>query len=271
MVYLIVFLGLMLGSFTNALVWRIHEQTKKKNKNNQKFSILKGRSMCPHCSHTLSAQDLVPVLSWLALKGRCRYCKVAISPQYPVVELVAALLFGVSYVYWPYQLDGVLTWGVFMMWLVICVLFLALTVYDLKWLILPNRLVYPALVLSILLVGTLGFTEKTWSVIASGALGALLYGGFFYLLYQFSSGRWIGGGDVRLGFVLGTLLGWQKSLVSLTGAAYSACAVILVLVLVKKYHRNMKIPFGPFLITASIAAFLWGQTVIDFYRKISGL
>ena len=93
-------LGLVFGSFVNAFAWRLHEQEsllekKKKPSAKQlaKLSIVKGRSMCPECKHELAAKDLIPVFSWITLKGKCRYCGKPISWQYPAVELATALLF----------------------------------------------------------------------------------------------------------------------------------------------------------------------------------
>src|SRR3989344_6490262 len=123
-VAILIVLGLAFGSFVNALVWRLHEQEERakskeqrrkkgKAKNTAKLSshtsvlsskdlsILKGRSMCPSCKHGLAAKDLVPVLSWLTLRGKCRYCHKPISIQYPLVELITATLFVISYLLWP--------------------------------------------------------------------------------------------------------------------------------------------------------------------------
>jgi prepilin signal peptidase PulO-like enzyme (type II secretory pathway) len=101
----LVVLGLCFGSFANALVWRVHEQAGQaaKKKPDKKYlkqlSVAKGRSMCPNCKHELVAKDLIPVLSWLALGGKCRYCAKPISIQYPLVEVALASLFVVSYLY----------------------------------------------------------------------------------------------------------------------------------------------------------------------------
>src|SRR5580700_9634934 len=111
-------LGLCLGSFVNALVWRLHEQSNPKQKTKNKkqkakqlsaneLSILRGRSMCPDCHHQLAAKDLVPVISWLDLRGKCRYCHRPISIQYPLVELATAGLFVFSYFFWPLAFNGV--------------------------------------------------------------------------------------------------------------------------------------------------------------------
>ena len=124
--------GLILGSFVNALVWRMHEG----------LSVAHGRSMCPHCKHTLAARDLVPVFSWLMLRGKCRYCKKPISPQYPLVELATSGLFVASYIWWPSVFTGSQE-AIFVLWLAILVGLVALAVYDIKWFLLPNKLIYP--------------------------------------------------------------------------------------------------------------------------------
>lgn len=287
---LLVVIGLALGSFVNALVWRLYaseelrpksldlrkNKTAKQKANDQKLrtqdlSILQGRSMCVHCHHTLAWYDLVPVLSWLQLRGKCRYCSKAVSVQYPLVELaVAGLLVG-SYVFWPLELLSTAQWVVFAVWAVILTLFAALTLYDLKWMLLPNRLMYP------LFAGAIGFTilraavYSDTSIIGSSVFGALLLGGFFYMLYQISEGKWIGGGDVRFGFVMGILLGWQQTLLALALASYIGTMIVLVLVVIKKYHKKMRIPFGPLLILGTIISFFWGQSIIDWYLRLSGL
>lgn len=272
MIIVIAFLGLMLGSFTNALVWRVHEQAKQKNRvKKNELSVLKGRSMCPSCRHTLSAKDLVPVVSWVLLKGRCRYCKAKIGWQYPIVELAGCGMFALSYAFWPYTVDSVFHGTIFAVWLLLCVIFLALATYDIKWLTLPSSIVYTALAVGITFTVLQSYNSGDYSILLSGVAASIMYGGFFYILYQLSGGKWIGGGDVRLGFVLGMVLGIQKSVVSLMLASYSACVVILILVILKKYHSKMKLPFGPFLLAASIGAFLWGETIINAYLRLCGL
>src|SRR3989344_8576881 len=124
-------LGLILGSFVNALVWRTYK----------KKAILKGRSQCVHCGHQLAPADLVPVLSWLVLGSRCRYCKKNISVQYPLVELGTAAVFAMSYVLWPVDLVGG-QWVLFTTWLAVSVGLLALAVYDLRFMLLPNKILY---------------------------------------------------------------------------------------------------------------------------------
>ncbi|HUC95914.1 MAG TPA: prepilin peptidase, partial [Candidatus Saccharimonadia bacterium] len=141
--FIVLIFGLIFGSFINAFVWRINVKTKKINKNKVELSILKGRSMCPDCRHQLSALDLIPLLSWVGLRGKCRYCKKPISYQYPLVELLTALLFLLSYIYWPYKLDF-LGYSLFAIWLIIILYFVSLAIYDIKYKLLPNIMVYVA-------------------------------------------------------------------------------------------------------------------------------
>lgn len=265
MTILLGLLGVLFGSFVNALVWRLHEQSTGKKKRN--LSITRGRSMCPHCRHELAAKDLIPVLSWLLLGRKCRYCQKPISGQYPLVELATGLLFGLSYAFWP------LGWGVagtvnFAVWLVLVVCFMALLVYDLRWMLLPNRLMYPLLVLGLLLaLFNIAATPSLQTVLETVA-GVAVAGGIFYLLFMVSDGRWIGGGDVKLGALIGLVLAspYLAFLVLLTASTLGTL-VILPGMLLKKLTPASRIPFGPFLIIGVIVVQLFGRSVIEWYKR----
>jgi prepilin signal peptidase PulO-like enzyme (type II secretory pathway) len=267
--------GLCGGSFVNALVWRLHEQDIEKNKSLKtksirrlkSLSILKGHSMCPDCRHNLSWYDLIPIASWVGLRGKCRYCKKTISVQYPVVELFVAIFFILLYSFWPYSLNGsVLQWMIFVCWLVATIIFMALFIYDIKWMILPNKLIYPlgfiAVVAAILsLFSDSSFFTAIWQPL----LGIVVVGGFFAVLYFVSKGRWMGFGDVRLGIVIGILLGWQLGLVALISSFYIGAIVVTPIALIKKLKANSKVAFGPFLILSVYVALFWGSTIINWY------
>src|SRR5690242_5933733 len=112
-------LGLCAGSFVNALVWRLHEwQEPSKSKKKTNLSLLKGRSVCPDCRHTLAWHDLIPVVSWMALRGKCHYCGKAISAQYPVVELIGGSVFALSYIFWPETIHLGGQWLLITTWLI---------------------------------------------------------------------------------------------------------------------------------------------------------
>lgn len=262
-------LGLILGSFVNALVWRVHAQeAKKKSKvGHKELSVLHGRSMCPYCKHTLAAKDLVPVLSWLSLGGKCRYCHKPISWQYPVVELLTSALFVLSYLFWPLDWNAAGTIN-FAVWLIILVGFMALIVYDLRWMLLPDRIVYPLLVIGGLLA--------LFNIIDVGSVRALIEtlisvaiaGGIFYGLFVISNGRWIGGGDVKLGLLIGLVLGdpYLAFLMLMTASLLGTLVALPGMVL-KKVSPSSRIPFGPFLIVATILVQLFGTSVIEWYKR----
>lgn len=271
-IVLLIVLGLLLGSLIEALVWRTREYPRAKNKRQRReLSMWRGRSMCPHCRHQLKAVDLVPLISWVSLKGRCRYCRRPIGWHSIVLELVTALLLLVSYQHWPYQLHTSLDYVIFASWVFNLVILIALALYDIRWMELPTRLMYCLGAGAILLTALLTVSvENKGEFVISAAIGGVGLGGFFWLLYQISGGKWIGGGDVRLGFIMGGLLGWQRAVLALTLAAYLGTILIAVLALLGRYHRRLKVPFGPLLIAGLYLAFLWGQSLVDWYMGLAG-
>ncbi len=263
-IIVLIVLGLMFGSFVNALVWRIHKQSGLSSKKaKSKYSIVKGRSRCTDCSHKLASIDLLPVISWLSLGGKCRYCKKPISAQYPLVETLMAILFVVSYVFWPLDLDSYGKTEV-IGGLSILVGVVALTVYELREMLLPDKILLP-----VAIVGLFSFILRLAhdnSALLSTAVAIAIGGGLFYLLFIVSGGKWIGGGDVKLGFVLGLLVGSPELallfifLGSLIGFLY-----VLPMLILKKIKPKSHIPFGPFLIAGAFIAVIWGTNIIDWY------
>lgn len=273
-IVILVVLGLCLGSFANALVWRLHGQAtemdkKKPNKGYlAQLSIAKGRSMCPNCKHPLATRDLIPVLSWLSLKGKCRYCKKAISIQYPIVELVTALLFVISYLWWPVTLSGAQI-SIFILWLMLVVGFMALIVYDLRWQLLPNRIIYTlGLIAAIQACISIFAANRPAIALLNVILAVIVGGGIFYVLFQVSGGKWIGGGDVKLGWLLGLVAGTPaRSLLFIFLAALLGSLFSVPLLLTKRLNRTSKIPFGPFLIVALIVVQLFGASILHWYTQ----
>ncbi len=253
----IVIFGLVFGSFVNAYVWRF-----KKRKN-----WVSERSICPNCKHTLQAKDLVPVLSWLSLKGKCRYCKKPISAQYPAVELLTALLFALSYIFWPYSLT-LLGWLAFIAWLSCLVIFMALFVYDAKWKLLPDKMILPLTIMSGVLIVLLATLQNSWLELFWSIVSGLVFFAVFWVLFQVSGGKWIGGGDVKMSFALGLIAG---SIVNVFLLIFLASVIgtflVLPLLVTKKLNARSKIPFGPLLIIATIIVFLFGSQMIAWYTK----
>lgn len=273
LILLLTITGLTLGSFVNALVYRIHEQDKTKSKaQRRQLSIVHGRSMCPNCRNVLAPADLIPLFSWLWLRGKCRYCQRPI-PDTPVPELLVPILFIVSYVFWPVDLQG---WSIvsFCFWLVALVGLVALFVYDLRWYLLPNRLVYPLIALAALHV-VLSAVFSSYGVVVvlgSASWGLIVGGGIFWVLFQVSGGRWIGGGDVKLGWLLGLLVGGPvASLVLIFLASLLGSLIGVPLLLTGSLGKRRRLPFGPFLITAAFIVQLFGATLVSWYKRQVGL
>ncbi|HYF97316.1 MAG TPA: prepilin peptidase [Patescibacteria group bacterium] len=264
-------LGLCFGSFVNALVYRLHWQEthpKQSKKQGKIYSIVKGRSICPDCKHELAVEDLIPIFSWLSLGGRCRYCKKPVSWQYPLVETLIAFLFVVSYLFWPAdfaQAENIITLGV---WLICLVGFMGLIVYDLKYLILPNKIIFPLLGLAVVNVILRSAMTSSLEPAVSSFWGLMIGGGIFYVLFQVSNGSWIGGGDVKLGFLIGILIGGPMSaLLMLFLASFLGTLYSVPLMLAKKVRAKSRIPFGPFLIISAIVVQLFGGGVIEWYER----
>ncbi|HSX43708.1 MAG TPA: prepilin peptidase [Candidatus Saccharimonadales bacterium] len=271
MVYIVlIVLGLAFGSFVNALVWRVHElesSKKRTTKQKRELSMLHGRSMCPHCKHPLAWYDLLPVVSWLSLGGKCRYCHKPI-PDSPVVEAALAGIFILSYAYWPLTFNT-RGWYDFIIWLAISVGLMALLIYDLRWMLLPNKIVYPLFYLAITaaIVDVLAFHAGAHFIL-DVLYGFLAGGGLFWVLFQISGGKWIGGGDVRLGALLGIVVGsLSGSLLVIFLASLLGSVVAIPMLIARQAKTNTRIPFGPFLIIATIIVKLFGATLISWYRR----
>ncbi len=252
-------LGLAFGSFINAFVWRLHTGR----------NWVSERSECPQCGHELAAVDLVPVLSWLWLKGRCRYCAKPITWQYPAVELLTAGLYILSYLHWPNGLDSTSGQISFAIWLISIIGLVSIAVYDLRWFIIPDQVVYSLIYLAIAKVALNAILFGGGPLLVKDAVvGLLIGGGLFYAIFQFSDGRWIGGGDVKLGIFFGILLGARDAFIAVYVAAVAGAVVMSVLLLTKKVTRKTKIPFGPFLILGILIAGLYGSVLWGWYSQL---
>lgn len=246
-------LGLHIGSFLNVVIDRISK--------NQ--SIIFPPSHCPHCRHHLAWYDLVPLLSYALLKGKCRYCHEHISLYYPGIELLTGFLFVMMY------LSAGLGNVVYLLYLLaITSIFIVVFFTDYKYGIIP---VYPVLIGSIIISIYLWYATSL-SVVGEHYLSGAIAFCFFMLLYLFTKGRGMGFGDVMLVFLLGLFLGYPGVIVALYIAFLSGAAVSLLLIAsgTKKF-RHDTIPFGPFLIAGSFASFFWSDmlvtTILNFMMR----
>lgn len=286
-VLVLVGLGLVCGSFVNALVWRLYKQEElkssadelavKKRKESsantsqltdKDLSIVKGRSMCSYCHHELAVQDLIPVVSWLMLRGKCRYCRHPIEDS-PAIELVTAILFLVSYFWWPLSFDAAGIFA-FVLWLVFVTAFVALAVYDIRWFLLPDRIVFPLifLVAGKVIVDATIF-DGGWQTVLEAIWGMLIISGLFFLIYVVSKGGWIGFGDVKLAIVLGLLVGGPlNALLLIFVASLLGSLLALPLVLEGRARVTTHLPFGPFLLAATAIVVLMGDHITDWYTNL---
>ena len=285
--FILAVLGLAAGSLVSAIVWRTKQQADlrasilelRKQKKPvqdprspvQDLSILGGRSQCPRCRHQLSAVDLIPVVSWLVLGGRCRYCHKKIAWHYPVVELVMAGLFLASYYFWPGPLALNGHKVLFVTWLVSLVSLVSLAIYDLRWRELPTKIIYTTAALA--LAGRLTYIVFYGHQIALDllklGLAILIASGLFFLLHEFSKGKWLGFGDVRLGILTGTLLADPAlSLLMIFLASLGGTLAALPLLISGQKKLNSQLPYGPHLIAATLVAYLFGAGLINWYQTL---
>ncbi|NIP33078.1 prepilin peptidase [Candidatus Saccharibacteria bacterium] len=245
---LTVLFGLAVGSFLNAYIWRL----KKGN------SVWRGRSICPECKHNLSWLDLVPVLSYAVLKGRCRYCGKKISLQYPLVELATAILF-VMVLYVHFEAGNGLHF-ILRDWFFIAVLMI-IFVYDLKWGYILDRVSLPSIIIAFSVNILIGFSWH--NLLLAAAIGS----GFFLLQYAISRGKWIGGGDIRMGALMGFILGWPNVVVGLFLSYIVGSSVAVYLLARKKKKMGSTIAMGTFLAVGTVIAMLWGVDILMWYLQ----
>lgn len=280
--------GLAFGSFAGATVWRLRARQLKADKaahepyDHKEYSRLKkllekstlnDRSQCLHCGYTLRWYDLIPLVSWLSLKGKCRNCKHSIGTFEPLIELAVAAFFVISYMFWPLGLATGFEIAHFILWLGAGVIMAVLFAYDQRWYLLPDRYSVALAIVGAAMVAMVAIPATQPLVVVVSALGAVAaLGGLYGLLYVISRGRWVGFGDVKLGVGLGLLLAdWQLALVALFMANFIGCLIVIPLLIGKKIKRDSRIPFGPLLILGAIIAWFIGRQLLAWYLGGMGL
>ncbi|MCR4432849.1 MAG: prepilin peptidase [Caldiserica bacterium] len=238
--------GLILGSFLNSLIYRLPRG----------ISIARGRSFCPNCGHELQAKDLVPLFSFLFLKGKCRYCRAPISWRYSLVEFLAGA--GLFLLFWFYGFSVA-----FFQWATLYLLLLPLIFIDLEHKLLPDALTIPGIIIG------LGFQIALGNFWQS-PLGAAIGGGLFLLIYLFWRGG-MGGGDIKLALMVGAFLGYPLVLVwfflsFILGAMGGIAGMIFF-----KLKGKSAIPFGPYMALGALITAFWGELILNAYLRLAGL
>ena len=253
-------LGLIFGSFATVASYRIPRRE----------TIVSGRSKCPSCEHTIGALENIPVLSWLALRGKCKHCRAPISVRYPAIELATGALFLFAAYKFIVSADDTsvsgwvtaATFAAFFWTLVV------LTIIDLEHKLLPNRVVFPLFVVGWVGLIVAAATDGDLDRLVDAALGAVIFGGFFFVV-AFVYPQGMGLGDVKLGFVLGTFLGFIQGpglvLVGMFLSFFLGGVISVAVLLSQGGSRKTQIPFGPFLALGTVLALVLGQPLLDAY------
>lgn len=247
--------GLIIGSLLNVIVLRFDDLK----------SILKSRSHCPKCKKTLAWYDLVPFLSYILLWGKCRYCKKEISIQYPLVEIGTGLIFGL--LFWKFGLSLEL----FVLMLISSILVVILT-YDILHLLIADVLVWICIgVWIVYLLASFFFIHHSLFFILYSLFGGLVLGGFLGFLVLVSREKWMGAGDIKLGFLLGAVVGYPQVLLVGFLSFVLGSLVGIVLIAFKKKDIKDPVPFAPFLIFATFISIFWGNEIVSWYLGLMGL
>jgi len=294
--YLLFFiLGTAVGSFLNVLIYRYNPEGK--------FFELKrilGRSHCLNCGKTLSFFELIPVLSFFILKGRCSSCKSKISSFYPLVEFLTGILF-VLFFYFLNSFYGVnksAFWYLkmpfwyyllFFLWFFVFLILWLIALIDLKYYVVPNELNFLVFVLGVFTGLIIHFYQKaifpfrtsflknyslifspTENILINHLLGAVFGFLFFLFLVFISKGKGIGFGDVKLALALGALFGWPDIVLIFILSFILGGVIGVILLFLKKKKMQDKVPFAPFLVLSSFLVMFFGQKIIYYYFQIFG-
>lgn len=290
-------LGLVVGSFINVLTLRWNPA-----RDDRVIKIVQGRSHCLHCAKKLRWFELIPILSFIFLRGRCRYCHKKLAWQYPLIEALTALIFtGVawrilsfnffSYHFFSDPRGNFWVAAIIVAWFFYSAVLIALAAIDLRHYLLPDRIIFPAIVVSLLANLSFHFLSLTrensfpshglnflgsyadvvnihFNVLTSAIVGALILSLFLFLIYFFSRGRAMGFGDVKLAILIGLMLGASAGIVSLLFSFVVGAIVSLIIVLTTKKKLKDAVPFGPFLAVGVLAVFFFGQVITNFYFSL---
>ena len=246
LIYIYLFiLGLVLGSFYNVVGLRIPE----------KQSLVKPRSHCPKCKRTLTTLDLIPVFSYLLLRGKCRGCGSKIPAFYPIMELSTGLLFMLAF--YTYGFTGELFVALTLISLLVIIF-----VSDFVYMVIPDKVLLffiPLIVIERIFIPL----HPWWDPLVGAVVGFSL----LFLIALISKGG-MGGGDIKLFFVLGLALGLKLTLLAfflatLVGAVYGVIGMI-----VGRFKKRQQIPFGPFIAIGALLSYFYGNSIIEWYLQI---
>ncbi|GAA0426007.1 A24 family peptidase [Virgibacillus salarius] len=236
--------GLLFGSFYNVVGLRLPKQ----------LSFIMNRSNCIHCSHQLHWYELIPILSFLCLKGRCSKCSNRISYLYPLIEISTGLLFVYSYLMLGWNSELIIALQLVSMLMII-------TVSDLTYMVIPNKLLLFFLPLFFIL-RIISPLTPWWSPLLGGLLGVCIT--MFIILISRGG---MGAGDMKLFGVLGIVLGYEKLLLCFFLSCVVGAVFGMLLLVIKKIQRKQPVAFGPYIVIATLITYFYGDAIIDWYFR----
>ncbi|MBI4635486.1 MAG: prepilin peptidase [Candidatus Rokubacteria bacterium] len=242
MIGLAVILGLVVGSFLNVVIARLPAHR----------SLWRPGSACPTCGAAIAWHDNIPLLSFLLLRGRCRACGAPISWRYPLVEFLTGGLFGLAWLVFGATRDALIA-------IALLATLIAITFIDLRHQIIPDVITLPGVVAGLLANLTTGRVPWVESVLG------IVAGGGAFLVIILASGGGMGGGDMKLGAMLGAFLGWKVTLLSLFLAVVLGGILAIALLASGRSGRKDPIPFGPFLAVGGTVGLFWGERLVAWY------
>jgi leader peptidase (prepilin peptidase)/N-methyltransferase len=261
--------GLLIGSFLNVVIHRLPKMMQRESDNyvaqesgkpephTDRYNLLVPRSACPHCAHQITALENIPVLSYLALRGKCVACKAPISARYPAVELLSGVLSALLVWHFGSGIAGLAT-------LLFAYMLIAMTFIDADTQLLPDDLTLPLLWCGLLLNLNGTFVPLGEAVIGAAAGYLSLWS--IYWLFKLTTGKeGMGYGDFKLLAALGAWLGWKMLPVIILLSSVVGAVVGIALIAFARHGRNNPIPFGPYLAAAGLLALFYGKALVQAY------
>lgn len=265
----ITIIGLMIGSFLNVVIYRLPEMMKRNwlqqcaelrgeiIESQTTFNLITPRSACIHCGHKITALENIPIISYLALRGRCSQCQTRISLRYPAVEAITAFMSG--FVAWYFGFSFITIATLILVWALI-----ALAIIDLNTQLLPDDITLPLLWLGLLVNMGNGFTDIHSAII--GAVAGYLSLWLIYWGFKLITGKeGMGYGDFKLLSAIGAWLGWSMLPLVIIFSSLVGASVGIGLIVVAKLKKNIPIPFGPYLVGGALIALFWGEKLNHAY------
>ena len=266
---MITIIGLMVGSFLNVVIYRLPEMIKRDwlqqcaelrgetLSSSEKFNLMVPRSACTHCGHKITALENIPIISYVALRGRCAQCKKPISLRYPLIEVLTALMSGL--VAWHFGFSLLTLAALIFVWALI-----ALAVIDLNTQLLPDDITLPLLWLGILVNLNNGFTDINSSVMGA-VVGYLSLWSIYWCFKLLTGKEGMGYGDFKLLAAIGAWLGWTILPLVIIFSSLIGAVVGISLILKSKHDKNSTIPFGPYLAGGALVALFAGEKINQMY------